>query len=99
GRYPPVRDVRPDVSEATAAVVQRCLRGRPDDRYPDAASLLDALVLCRGGIAQAPQSAARDDVTAATRTAGARLGDGAGRILVHGGPAGGSVCLTRGDGS
>jgi eukaryotic-like serine/threonine-protein kinase len=36
---PNLRDLRPDVSPATAALVDRLLAKSPDDRYPDAAAL------------------------------------------------------------
>jgi serine/threonine-protein kinase len=40
---PPLRTVRPDVPVAVEAIVTRCLALEPDDRFPDARSLLDAL--------------------------------------------------------
>jgi serine/threonine protein kinase len=39
----PVRAVRPEVPEALAAVVTRCLRKRAEERYPSAAALADEL--------------------------------------------------------
>ncbi|HEV3255894.1 MAG TPA: protein kinase [Gemmataceae bacterium] len=39
----PVQRVRPDVSEAVAAVVHRLLAKRPEDRYPSAQALIEAL--------------------------------------------------------
>ena len=50
GTYPPLHDARPDVTAATAAVVERCLALEPADRFPDAPALLDALELCRAGL-------------------------------------------------
>ena len=37
--YPPLRQVAPDVPDAMAAVVERCLQRDPGKRYPDAAEL------------------------------------------------------------
>jgi hypothetical protein len=39
----PLRRLRPEVDEAVAAVVARCLRKRPAERYPSAAALADDL--------------------------------------------------------
>jgi TolB-like protein len=39
----PLRHHRPDVPEALERLVQRCLRKDPEDRFPDAVSLRDAL--------------------------------------------------------
>lgn len=41
--YPPLDRVAPQVPRPLAQVVHRCLASRPDDRYPDAASLAAAL--------------------------------------------------------
>ncbi|WP_430787648.1 diguanylate cyclase [Actinoplanes sp. G11-F43] len=52
----PVPDLvalRPDTGPALAAVVYRLLAKDPDDRYPDAAALLDDLRHCPGGEAAA----------------------------------------------
>jgi hypothetical protein len=40
---PPVRSLRPEVPPAVAAVVARALAARPEDRYPSANALADAL--------------------------------------------------------
>ena len=39
----PIRDRRPDVPKALAAVIEKCLARDPKDRYPDAASMRKAL--------------------------------------------------------
>ena len=44
--HPPIRKLRPDVSEKTAALLDRCLAKRPEDRFSDARSLLPALEEC-----------------------------------------------------
>ena len=49
-----LRDVRPDVSPATAALVDRLLAKAPEDRYPDAAALAaDLHRLAGSGVAAA----------------------------------------------
>jgi hypothetical protein len=40
---PPLRRLRPEVDEAVAAVVARCLGKQPQERYPSAAALADDL--------------------------------------------------------
>jgi serine/threonine-protein kinase len=40
---PPIRQIRPDVSEALDAAVKRALEKNPQDRYPSAAAFADAL--------------------------------------------------------
>ena len=40
---PPLAGLRPDVPAGVAEIVGRCLGKNPEDRYPDAASLVDAL--------------------------------------------------------
>lgn len=42
-RRRPLRELAPDVSPALAAIVDRLLAAAPEERYPSAASLLDAL--------------------------------------------------------
>ena len=42
-QVPPVQSVRPDVPDGLATVIDRCLRPRAVDRYPDAPTLLTAL--------------------------------------------------------
>ncbi len=41
---PRLADVRPDAPEALVGAIQRCLAKRPDDRWPTAAALREALV-------------------------------------------------------
>jgi serine/threonine-protein kinase len=48
-----LRDLRPDVSAATVALVDRCLDPDPAARYPDASALLEALQVCRAAAAEA----------------------------------------------
>jgi len=45
----PLTDLRPDVPADLAAVVLRCLAKKPEDRFPDAASLDAALAACAAG--------------------------------------------------
>ncbi len=40
---PPIHQLRPEVPEALARIVERCLGKRPDQRFPDAESLVRAL--------------------------------------------------------
>ena len=39
----PIRDRRPDVPQALAEVIRKCLARDPKERYPDAASMRQAL--------------------------------------------------------
>jgi len=59
----PLRDLRPDVPESLARIVERCLRKDPDRRFPDADALLRALRATIGeaevGQAAAPAHAPR----------------------------------------
>ena len=50
---PPVRSLRPDVPPAVEAVVTRALAIRPEDRYPSAEALADALDTAASGPASA----------------------------------------------
>jgi tRNA A-37 threonylcarbamoyl transferase component Bud32 len=43
-----VRELRPDCPPALARVVERALARDPEDRYPDAATMLEDLLVCRG---------------------------------------------------
>ncbi len=63
GRYPPIRDVRGDVSPPTATLIERCLRPEAAQRFPDASALLEALQHCRA-VVSAGRAA---DAEAATR--------------------------------
>ncbi len=49
--HTPIRALRPDISAATAEVIDRCLAKSPDTRCADAAALLTALKACRAGLA------------------------------------------------
>ena len=42
GNYKPIRDVRPDISAPTAALLERCLAVDPEKRFSDANALLKA---------------------------------------------------------
>ena len=48
---PPLREVAPEVPASLAAVIDRCLRKRPDDRYATGEALADAL---EQALAEAP---------------------------------------------
>jgi len=43
---PSTRDLRPDVSAPTAAVIEQCFQREAGERFPDASALLDALRSC-----------------------------------------------------
>ncbi|MCX7804887.1 MAG: SUMF1/EgtB/PvdO family nonheme iron enzyme [Planctomycetota bacterium] len=45
--HAPIKALRPDVSDATARLIDRCLAKNPAMRYPDAAALLEELRICR----------------------------------------------------
>ena len=49
----PPRELRPEISPAVAAVVTKAMARRPDDRYPDAASMRRALLAAGADPAQA----------------------------------------------
>jgi len=64
--HKPIREVRPDVSMATAQLLHRCLAKKPDARYSDGRALLVALKGCRAGlVAQAVQPAGKPAYLAA----------------------------------
>ena len=46
---PPLLQLRPDLPPAVAAVVERAIAKRPDDRFPDAASMAAALAAVEAG--------------------------------------------------
>ncbi|MBI4612924.1 MAG: protein kinase, partial [Planctomycetes bacterium] len=50
--YRPIRQVRPDVSGPTAALVERCLDRDPAKRFPDAAALAASLEFCRSALSR-----------------------------------------------
>ena len=52
--HPPIRELREDVSEATAALIDRSLSKHPQQRFADAAELLEALREAREGRSVAP---------------------------------------------
>lgn len=52
--HTPVRNLRPDVSEATAAVLDRCLNKEPQARYADAEALRAELAECRQALVTTP---------------------------------------------
>ncbi|WP_436521284.1 diguanylate cyclase [Actinoplanes sp. HUAS TT8] len=99
---PDVREMRPDIDPALAAVVHRLLAKDPDDRYPDAAGLLAALRHCPGGAAAEEPAASRwplcgRDAEAdrlARRWERARAGLG-GVVLIHGTPGSGRTRLAE----
>lgn len=45
--HTPIRQIRPDISAATSAVLDRCLQKDPAQRFSDAGQLLSALRSCR----------------------------------------------------
>ena len=48
--HTPIGEVRPGVSAATAALIDRCLAKEPTQRYVDAVALLEALRVCRAAL-------------------------------------------------
>lgn len=55
GRYDPISELRPDVPPRIERIVARCLKVRPEDRYPSAEALLAELhQYALGGAAPAP---------------------------------------------
>ncbi|HVS32848.1 MAG TPA: serine/threonine-protein kinase, partial [Thermoanaerobaculia bacterium] len=48
--HPPIRDTRPDISEATARLLDQCLWKDPANRFADAAALVEALQICRNAL-------------------------------------------------
>ncbi|MGD0091475.1 MAG: SUMF1/EgtB/PvdO family nonheme iron enzyme [Planctomycetota bacterium] len=68
--HPPITEFRPDVSLATAKLLDRCLAKEPRRRYSDGAELLAALRACREelGLVEAPAAATYDDTTVLSRT-------------------------------
>jgi serine/threonine-protein kinase len=55
---PRLADVRPDAPEALVGAIQRCLAKRPDDRWPTAAALREALVAAQRAMRVAPATPA-----------------------------------------
>jgi len=53
---PTSRKRRPNVSQATVALMDRCLASEPGERFPDAPALLDALRVCRAELEKEPTS-------------------------------------------
>ena len=58
GRYAPVQTLRPEVPDAMASLVARCLSVDPADRYPTARALLDAIDRLSPGAAPPPPTTA-----------------------------------------
>ncbi|KUL26682.1 diguanylate cyclase [Actinoplanes awajinensis] len=99
---PDIRERRPDVDPVLAAVVHRLLAKDPDDRYPDAAAVLDALRGAPGGAAAEQPAASRwpmcgRDAEAdrlSRRWERARAGLG-GVVVIRGGPGSGRTRLAE----
>jgi len=51
--HTPLQQLLPEVSAATAALVDRCLAKEPQERYVDASALLEALKVCRAALGEA----------------------------------------------
>ncbi|GLW27403.1 hypothetical protein Areg01_03440 [Actinoplanes regularis] len=99
---PDVRERRPEVAPALAAVINRLLAKDPDDRYPDAPGLLVALRECPGGAAAEVPAVSKwplcgRDAEAdrlARRWERARAGVG-GVVMINGGPGSGRTRLAE----
>lgn len=63
--HPPLRPMRPDLSEATTELVDRCLDKDPSKRPADARAMLEELKACRAGQASAAAARPRTEVTPA----------------------------------
>ncbi|MGD0092403.1 MAG: serine/threonine-protein kinase [Planctomycetota bacterium] len=50
--HAPIREVRPDVSQVTSELLDRCLAKGAQQRYVDGSALLQALRVCRASLAQ-----------------------------------------------
>jgi TPR repeat protein/serine/threonine protein kinase len=50
--HTPIHAIRAEISELTSLCIDRCLSKNPAERYPDASSLLTALMLCRTELSQ-----------------------------------------------
>ena len=69
-RMVPVRERRPDLTPATASVVERALRPEPSARFASASAMSDALEAATGAtVAMAAPLAAGDSTVAMSRTA------------------------------
>ncbi len=66
GRRPSLRTLRPDVSEVTQILVDRCLHVDPEKRFSDAPALLEALEICRAALAGAAGNEVTTRVVALT---------------------------------
>ncbi|MCZ7647607.1 MAG: serine/threonine protein kinase [Planctomycetota bacterium] len=69
--HPPIRTLRPDVSPATAALIDRCLQKDPAARYADAGELAAALAACKAGLSAAPRTPNAPSSAVATSVPGA----------------------------
>ncbi|HEY3324142.1 MAG TPA: SUMF1/EgtB/PvdO family nonheme iron enzyme [Planctomycetota bacterium] len=59
----PITTVRPDVTSATAALIERCLSKEPAQRCVDGAEFLEELKVCRLGVDSAATGAAHNSET------------------------------------
>ena len=66
GNYEDLRRQHPEISAATAILVDRCLDPDPEQRYPDASALLEALQVCRRALGEATAETA--EITSMVRT-------------------------------
>lgn len=109
GNRVPLRDLRPSVSDAVDALVDTCLQRDPDQRFPDASALAEALRLCRRAVvgsepmaheipSRVMQLVGRDeDGKSALSTFATRVFARSSRVLFDSGPPGARVTLTPTD--
>ncbi|MCW8132406.1 MAG: serine/threonine protein kinase, partial [Planctomycetota bacterium] len=65
GQQEPLRNIRPEVSENTARLVDKCLAKEPEKRFEDGEALLEALRACRSLLNAPPVDRAAQTLPAA----------------------------------
>ncbi|MEK7270452.1 MAG: serine/threonine-protein kinase [Planctomycetota bacterium] len=63
GAWPPLREARPEISEAFEGLVRRMMALRPEDRFQSAAELLDAIEGARQGVIPEMPEAAQEAIS------------------------------------
>lgn len=73
GKFPPPRQVRPDLSETLESIISKAMALDRDDRYPDATSFMDALLAAEPGAAHGLAGVMAGDAAATESQESARL--------------------------